>query len=75
MIVTLITSMDLLVKSKIERRCGMKITLEISDNVICGFLNCVEYTASGMQMVSFQLGSDDMKDGKTIKLPREKGDE
>lgn len=53
----------------------MKITLEISDNVICGFLNCVEYTTSGMQMASFQLDSDDMKDGKTTKLPREKGDE
>ena len=34
-----------------------------------------KYTASGMQMVSFQLGSDDMKDGKTTKLPREKGGE
>jgi hypothetical protein len=53
----------------------MKITLEIPDDVICGFLNCVEYTARGMQMVSFQLGSDDLKDGKTTKLPREKGGE
>lgn len=51
----------------------MKIILEISDNVLCGFLNCVEYTASGMQMTSFQLSSDDMKDGKITKLPREKG--
>ena len=50
----------------------MKITLEISDNVICGFLNCVEYTTSGMPMESFQLGSDDMVDGKTTKLPRDK---
>lgn len=53
----------------------MKITLEISDDIICGFLNAVEYTAKGMQMVSFQLGSDDLKDGNTIKLPREKGGE
>lgn len=53
----------------------MKITLEIPDNVICGFLNCVEFTASGMQMTSFQLGSDDMVDGKTTKLPRDKDGE
>lgn len=50
----------------------MKITLDIPDNVICGFLNCVEFTGSGMQMVSFQLGSEDLVDGKTTKLPREK---
>jgi hypothetical protein len=53
----------------------MKITIEISDNAICGFLNLVEFTGSGMQMVSFQLGSDDLVDGKTTKLPREMEDE
>ena len=51
----------------------MKITIDISDNCICGFLNLVEFTKLGMQMVSFQLGSDDLVDGKTTKLPREKG--
>lgn len=51
----------------------MKITLEITDNVVCGFLNLVEYTRTGMQMVSFQLGSDDLVDGKTTKLPRKEG--
>lgn len=53
----------------------MKITIEISDNAICGFLNLVEFTGIGMQMVSFQLGSDDLVDGKTTKLPREMEDE
>jgi hypothetical protein len=53
----------------------MKITIEISDNAICGFLNLVEFTGSGMQMVSFQLGSGDLVDGKTTKLPREMEDE
>ncbi len=48
----------------------MKITLEIPDGVICGFFNCVELTNTGMQLVAYQLGSDDMKDGTTIKLPR-----
>ena len=63
-------------RSKDGRRkegAGMKITIEISDNAICGFLNLVEFTGIGMQMVSFQLGSDDLVDGKTTKLPREKG--
>ncbi len=49
----------------------MKITLDISDGIICGFFNGVEVTRSGMQMVSYQLGSDDLVDGNTIKLPRE----
>ena len=53
----------------------MKITVEISDNCICGFLNLVEFTGIGMQMVSFQLGSDDLVDGKTTKLPRKEAEE
>ena len=48
----------------------MKITLEIHDEIICGFFNGVEVTMNGMQLVSYQLGSDDLKDGKTIRLPR-----
>lgn len=53
----------------------MKITLEINDGVICAFLNGVQLTATGMEMFSFQLGGDDLADGNTIKLPREKGGE
>ena len=49
----------------------MKITLEISDSMRCGFFNGVEQTESGLQMVSFQIGSNDLKDGNTIKLPRD----
>lgn len=30
----------------------MKITLDISDGIIAGFLNGVEVTAHGMQLVS-----------------------
>ena len=52
----------------------MKITLELPDGVICGFFNCVEQTNTGMQLAAYQLGSDDMKDGTTIKLPRERRD-
>lgn len=49
----------------------MKITFDISDNIIGGFLNCIKYTDTGiMQMVSYHLGSDDFKDGNTVKLPR-----
>ena len=50
----------------------MKITLDIPDGVILAFLNGVEYTNTGMQMFSYQFGSDDLKDGNTVKLPREK---
>lgn len=50
----------------------MRITLDISDGIICGFFNVVEHTESGFQLVSYQLGSDDFTDGKTIKLPRER---
>ncbi len=49
----------------------MKITLDIPDTIICGFLNGVCCEGGGFSLVSFQLGSDDLKDGNTVKLPRE----
>lgn len=49
----------------------MKIILDIPDDIVAGFLNCVKATAYGMQLVSYQLGTDDLKDGNTVKLPRE----
>ena len=49
----------------------MRITLDIPDGIICGFLNCVENTNAVLQLVSYQLSSDDFTDGNTIKLPRE----
>lgn len=52
----------------------MKITLDIPDGIICGFFNGVECTKSGMQLVSYQLGTDDLTDGKIVKLPREQKD-
>ena len=48
----------------------MKITLDIPDGIIAGFFNGVEVTAYGMQLVSYQLSTDDLKDGNTVKLPR-----
>jgi len=53
----------------------MKITLDIPDGAICAFLNGVQITYSGMEMFSYQLGGDDLEDGKTTKLPRDKGGE
>ena len=50
----------------------MRITLDIPDGIICGFLNCVEHTKAGLQIVSYQLSSDDFTDGNTVKLPRER---
>lgn len=52
----------------------MKITLEIDDGMICGYFNGVIFESTGLSMVSYQLSTDDLVDGKTIKLPREKGD-
>ena len=49
----------------------MKITLDIPDGIIAGFFKGVEITAHGMQWVSYQLSTDDMTDGNTVKLPRE----
>lgn len=53
----------------------MKITLEIPDGVVCAFMNGVQYTDNGMAMFSWQMDRDDLRDGKTTKLPREKGGE
>ena len=50
----------------------MRITLDIPDGIICGFLNCIEHTTAGLQLVSYQLSSDDFTDGNTVKLPRER---
>ena len=52
----------------------MRITLDIPDGIICGFLNCIERTNAGLQLVSYQLSSDDFTDGNTVKLPRERED-
>lgn len=49
----------------------MKITLEINDNTLCAFFDSVVNTDTGLMMFSHQLGSNDLKDGNTIKLPRE----
>ena len=49
----------------------MKITLDLPDGMICAFFCGVEYTGSGLQLASYPLSSDDLADGKTIKLPRE----
>ena len=46
----------------------MRITLDIPDGIICGFFNCVEHTNAGLQLVSYQLSSDDFTDGNTVKL-------
>lgn len=51
----------------------MKITLDIPDGCFCGFLNGVKTGETGLELFSFQLESDDFKDGKVTKLPREKG--
>ena len=48
----------------------MRITLDIPDGIICGFFNGVERTNEGLQLVSYQLSSDDFTDGNTVKLPR-----
>ena len=49
----------------------MRITLDIPDGIICGFFNGVEHTNTGLQLVSYQLSSDDFTDGNTVKLPLE----
>ena len=51
----------------------MKITLDIPDGIICAFFNGVEHTGYSMNLVSYQLGGDDLVDGNTVKLPREEG--
>lgn len=49
----------------------MKITLEITDGTLCAFFDSVVNTDTGLMMFSHQLGGNDLKDGNTIKLPRE----
>lgn len=51
----------------------MKITLDIPDGIIAGFFNGVEVTAHGMQLVSYQLSTDDLKDGNIVKLQKKIG--
>lgn len=53
----------------------MKIILDIPNSAICAFLNGVKTSATGLEMFSFQLGGDDLVDGKTTKLPRPKEEE
>ena len=50
----------------------MKIILDIPDGAICAFLNGVQITNHGMELFSYQLGNDDLEDGKTTKLPRDR---
>lgn len=52
----------------------MKITLELPDSVLAGFLNCVRWDTDGLHLVSCQLDSRDFVDGNVIKLPRKDGD-
>lgn len=49
----------------------MRITLEIPNGAVCAVLACVESTARGMQLASYTLGSEDLRDGNNIKLPRQ----
>lgn len=53
----------------------MKITLDLPDGMICAFFCGVEHTSTGLQFASYQISSDDLADGKTIKLPRERHDD
>ena len=50
----------------------MRITLDIPDGSSGGFFNGVENTGVGLQLVSYQLSSDDLTDDNTVKLPRER---
>ena len=49
----------------------MKITLDIPDGMICGFLNGVVEIRSRLTMVTYALDSHDLHNGAEIKLPRE----
>lgn len=49
----------------------MKITLEIDEGVLCAFLTGVKVCDTGLEMFAHQIGSDDLKDGNTLKLPRD----
>ena len=50
----------------------MIITFDIPDGIICGVFNCIEHTNAGLQLVTYQLSSDDLTDGNILKLPRER---
>lgn len=50
----------------------MKITLDIPDGVFLAFLNGVQVGETGLEMFTYQLDGDDLKDGKETKLPRER---
>ena len=54
---------------------SVKITLEIPDGIAAAFLNGVLWDATGYRatLVSYALDSDDLKDGRFVKLPREGG--
>lgn len=49
----------------------MKIILDIPDGIFCGFFNGVERIRNDLQLVSYQICTDDLFDGNTIKLPRD----
>lgn len=49
----------------------MKITLDIPDGMVCGFLNGVVEIRGRLTMVTYALDTDDLHDGAEIKLPRE----
>lgn len=53
----------------------MKITLELPDGIAAAFLNGVVWDATGygVTLVSYALDSDDLKDGRFVKLPRAGG--
>ena len=53
----------------------MKITLELPDGIVAAFLNGVVWDATGYgaTLVSYALDSDDLKDGRFVKLPRSGG--
>ena len=49
----------------------MRLILDIPNGIICGFFNGVEYTNTGLQLVSYQLSSNYFTGGNAIKLSRE----
>lgn len=49
----------------------MKITLDIPDGMVCGFLNGVVEIRGRLTMVSYSLGTNNLHDGAEIKLPLE----
>ena len=49
----------------------MRIILEIPDGAVCAVLTYVETTKFGAQLASSTLDTADLRDGNTIKLPRQ----